>query len=363
MTVAGPQLVAFDEALSLDAGPVLDGWRLAYESWGRLDADGRNAILICRALTSNCHVTSAGRHGAAPGWWEQVVGPGKVIDTDRFFVVCMDTLAGLHGSSGPSTPQPGSNRPYGMRFPPVTFADSVRAQRRLAEHLGIRRFRMVAGGCVGAMQALQWGLDFPEMVGGVAAISIRMAPSAYALALWSVVRRAIQLDPEWRGGDYYDGPAPGQGLGLATVIGLLHWMDMETFEARYGRRRRSDAMTFDPDFEVEHMLAGVVERAGGKVDPNSMIYTTRAADYFDVTGRIAAIADGRGRPPHLVMNYSRDIRYPPEEGGRLADALGKAGIATTEIAFESPIAHGGFLIDQQSVLEPIANFMASLDPG
>jgi homoserine O-acetyltransferase len=213
------------------------------------------------------------------------------------------------------------------------------------------------------MQALQWGLDFPEMVSGVVTLSTRMAPSTYSLALWSVLRRAIQLDPDWRGGDYYGGPIPGQGLGLATIIGLLHWIDKDTFEARYGRVRRSSVMTFDPDFEVEHMFAGVIDRAGGKVDPNSIIYVTRAADYFDVSGRIAEIADDRRRPPHLIMNYSRDVRYPPEEGRRLADALDKAGIRTTEIAFESPIAHGGFLIDQQSVMEPISKFMESLEPG
>jgi homoserine O-acetyltransferase len=361
--VPSPSIVTFTEPLLLACGQTLSDWRLAYRSWGKLDASGGNAILICHTLTADCHVTSAGVPGAAPGWWEDLVGPGKTFDTNRFFVLCINVLGGSHGSSGPATPQSGSGRPYGMRFPLVTVDDMVLAQKRLLDRLGIRRLQLVVGGCLGAMQALSWGLNYPDMVNAVAAFSARIASSPYTLALWSAVRRAIRLDPQWRNGDYYDGPVPSQGLGLANVIGLLHWMDAQTMDARYGRRRRSDgAGTLDSDFEIEHMFDGVVARGGGgKVDPNSMMYLTRAIDYFDLGPTLSAQPAGQRLPPHLIANYRRDLRYPPEEGEKLAAALATAGARTANaLTLECAVAHGGFLFDQAGLAAPLQDFIRSL---
>ncbi len=360
--VSPPSIVSFTEPLHLACGQVLSDWNLAYESWGTLDEDGTNAILVCHALTSDCHVTSAGMPGVASGWWEEMVGPGKTIDTNRFFVLCINALGGSHGSSGPATPQPGGTQSYGMRFPFVTVDDMVRAQKRLLDRMGIHRLQLVIGGCLGGMQALAWGLHYPTMVNAVVALSARLASSSSTLALWSAVRRAIRLDPQWRDGDYYDGPIPHQGLGLATVIGLLHWMDGQTLEARYGRRRRGDGPgTLDSDFEIEHMFDGVVARAGGKIDPNSMIYLTRAIDYFDLSEAIiGAISTGQQLPPHLIVNYHRDLRYPPEEGEKLAAALSAAGARASTLTMDCAIAHGGFLIEQAAITVPVRDFMRSL---
>jgi homoserine O-acetyltransferase len=248
-----------------------------------------------------------------------------------------------------------------MRLPLLSVADMVRAQAVLLDSLGIGRLQAVIGGCFGGFQALIWGCDYPARAPVIGVISARIASAAYSIALWHVVREAIRLDPDWRGGDYYDAEVvPGRGIGLATTMGLLHWMEPALMETRYGRARRTGGSPgMAADFEVEHMLAGVAGRAGGAIDPNTLLYLTRSMDYFDLTERFAAGAPAwLSGSRALVVNYHRDVRYPPEEGSRLADSLQAAGARTRFLALESRIAHGAFLLDAGGIAEPIAELLA-----
>ena len=358
-----PRILHVGAPLALNGGALLRDWPIAWRSWGRLDADGGNAVLVCHALTSDCHVTSAGEEGTPPGWWESIVGPGRAIDTNRFFVLCANVLGGSDGSAGPSSPEPGTGRPWGMRFPQVTVADMVQAQTVLLQHLGIRRLRLVVGGCLGGMQALLWGVRHAAMVDAVVAISVRLASSAYSIALWDVVRRAIRQDPAWCSGDYYGGALPGDGVALASAIGLLHWMDPALMERRYGRRRREGGGPAGqaPLFEIEHMLEGVVARAAagaGRIDPNSLLLLTRAIDLFDLDDGAGGIAGAtEPLPRHLVVSYARDLRYPPEEGERLTQALRKAGAKAKHRTLSGQVAHGGFLLEPAPVGALIQEFV------
>ncbi len=345
--------------LALEFGGTLQNWHLAYETWGSLNAERSNAVLVCHALTSDCHVTSNGMPGQRPGWWESMVGPGRPIDTERMFVICINVIGGCDGSSGPASVDASTFRPYGMRFPMISVRDMVHAQALLLDELGIGRLHTVIGGCLGGFQALVWGTEYPERAPHFAAISARIAYSGYGIALWSVVRRAIMLDPHWNGGDYYGGTLPSEGLGLSTAIGLLHWMEPALMDSRYGRRRRTGGVpSMAADFEVDHLVQGVASRAQSKFDPNTLIYLTRAMDYFDLSEVFAARSDTflAGSRAFLV-NYDRDVRYPPEAGVELADVLHAAG---AEVAFHqrnSAIVHGGFLLDPDSIAAEIRDFL------
>jgi homoserine O-acetyltransferase len=349
--------------LPLDGGGLLHDWAIAYESWGQLNAAASNAVLICHALTSDCHVTSGGADGIRAGWWEGLVGPGRTIDTDRYYVICANVLGGSDGSTSPASREPGTDRAYGMRLPLLSVGDIVRAQAGLLDALGVDRLHAVIGGCFGGFQALTWGCDYPARAPRIGVLSARLASAAYSMALWHVVREAIRLDPDWRGGDYYETGVPTRGIGLATTMGLLHWMAPALMEARYGRRRQSnDRPGMAADFEVEHMLTGVARRAGETIDPNTLLYLTRSMDYFDLTERFAsASAEWLAGTQALVVNYHHDVRYPPEEGRRLADALQAAGARTRFLALESKIAHGAFLLDTAGIVQPIADLLEASD--
>jgi homoserine O-acetyltransferase len=257
---------------------------------------------------------------------------------------------------------PETGRPYGMRLPLISIADMVRAQGILLDHLGITRLHAVIGGCFGGFQALTWGIAYPERAPVLGLLATRLASSSYSIALWYALREAIRLDPNWRGGDYYDGTPPWRGTGLSTVIGLLHWMEPALMEQRYGRRRRSESADgMETQYEVEHMLAGVIARAEGGIDPNALIYLTRAVDHFDIGRAIAQIPSGKlSHSRALVVNYHRDVRYSPEAGAEMAQALCRAGMRTEFHALTSAIVHGGFLLDPDGIAPVIGNFLRSL---
>jgi len=355
----GRRIQPMPTPLPLEFGGALENWHLAYESWGVLNADRSNAVLVCHALTSDCHVTGNGVAGLRPGWWETMVGPGLPIDTDRMFVVCINVLGGCDGSSGPAAIDAATLRPYGMRFPLISLRDMVRAQAMLLDLLGIDRLHTVIGGCLGGFQALVWGMEFPERARHFAAISARIAYSGYGIALWAVVRRAIMLDANWNGGDYYGGTPPAEGLGLSTAIGLLHWMEPPLMDSRYGRRRKGTSTpSMAADFEVDHLVEGVAGRAAGKFDANTLIYLTRAMDYFDqsevFTARPGAFLAGSRA---MIANYERDVRYPPQAGAELAEALRRAGAEVAFLQRCSDIVHGGFLLDPLSIADDVRAFL------
>jgi homoserine O-acetyltransferase len=360
-------------AFPLVSGPVLEDVEIAYETYGTLSRERDNAILLLHGLTADQHASGPPWHGGAKaGWWNQAVGPGLAIDTDRFFVICPNVLGSFGGSTGPMSLDPATGRPYGMRFPVVTIADMVAAQRSLLDALGIARLHAIVGGCMGGFQALEWMSRFPGRVGSTVLISATARTNTHNTALWSVLRAAIMSDPAWNGGDYYDGPAPDAGLGLLAMTGALFWMSRDALQDKFGLRtieNRPLRYTLEPEFAIEDFLARVRRNAAaGNLDANALIYLTRAIDYFDLSreaGSVAAALAGYASPL-LLISYATDWRYPPQEMEEIRAALVPRGIPVRHVTLDSPIGHGAFLYDFKSLEPVLADFLrqgASLSAG
>lgn len=363
--IANTQCASFDKALVLESGQRLVEFSIAYETYGELNARCDNAILVCHGLTSTQH--AAGRHDPAetkPGWWDAAIGPGKPFDTGRYFVVCSNALGGFGGSTGPGSTDPTTGRPYGVRFPVVTIADMVRAQRHLADHLGIARFHTVAGGCMGGFQALEWLKHQPERVGNALIISAGPRVSTHTIALWHVLSEAIRIDPAWHSGDYYDTGAPQAGMALAARIGSLFWMSRDVMDQRFGLKTVDNeplSFGFKADFEVEAFLARIGDGAAEKIDANSLLYLMRAMSYFDLSrGAPSLQAALRGVDARtLLVSYANDWRYPPQETETLAQALTSVGAPVAHRVFDSAFGHGAFIYDFDNLGTAIAEFLAS----
>ena len=349
----------------LEGGGRLRDVDVAYETWGQLDADAANAVLVCHALTGDSHVTGpkSAAHPTA-GWWESLVGPGLGVDPDRHLVVCANVVGGCQGSTGPASPHPDDGRPWGSRFPVVTIRDMVRAQAALADHLGIRRWRCVVGGSMGGMQALEWAVTFPDRVASVAVVASAAAASAQQIA-WSLAgRRAIQSDRAWRGGDYYDAPpgeGPHQGLIVARIVAMIHYRSEYELGQRFGRltSERWDGFRHDDRFEVERYLDYQGEKLARRFDANSYLVLNKAMDLHDIgRGRgstTAALA--RVRVPVLTASVDSDTLYPPFQQHELRDGLRARGIDVDHVVIESPNGHDGFLTDADQLRAPLAGFL------
>jgi homoserine O-acetyltransferase len=344
---------------------------IAYETWGALNDDRSNAVLICHAWTGDSHVAGPAEEGhPTPGWWEQVVGPGLSIDTDRWFVVCSNVIGGCQGSTGPASPHPEDRRPYGPRFPTVTVRDMVRAQERLADVIGIRKWHSVVGGSMGGMQVLEWAVMFPDRVGSIVPIATCAQSSAQQIAWGAIGRRAIRLDPKWRGGDYYgaaDGDGPSEGLSIARMVSQVTFRSDNVFTQRFGRSLLDQdevrtGMNLWDRFEVE----GYLEHHGAKLvrrfDANSYLVIGKAMDLHDVargrTGLVAAMR--RAKMPALVMGISSDVLYPAYQQREIHDLLGDK---SRYLEIESPHGHDAFLIEHDQVGPPIGQFLADVAAG
>ena len=351
---------ATDRPFALESGATLTDVTLAYETWGQLDADGANAVLVCHAWTGDSHATGrAGPGHPAPGWWDDMIGPGRHIDTDRWFVVCVNVLGGCQGSTGPASPHPADGRPYGSRFPSVTIRDMVRSQAKLATHLGIDRWAAVTGGSMGGMQALEWAITYPERVGSVVPVATCMQSTAQQIA-WGVIgRRAIRLDPRWRGGDYYDaapGDGPTEGLAVARQIAQVTFRSDNVFTERFGR-----TLT-DGEFEVENYLAYHGAKLAHRFDTNTYLLMSKAMDLHDVArgrGNLAA-AMARASMPSLTIGVTSDMLYPIYQQRQIAEILASEGRDATFVEIDSPHGHDAFLIESEQVGEPIARFLDKL---
>jgi len=357
------ETMRLDGPLALDCGRSLEPVEIAFESYGRLNGARTNAVLVCHGLTADQHAAGGpdpvtGR----PGWWEAVIGPGKALDTDRYFILSTNVLGSYGGSTGPASICPQTGRPHAMAFPVVTIADMVRAQRRLADGLGIARFQAAVGGCMGGFQVLEWLRQAPDRIGHAVAISATARTSAHNTALWSVLRRAIMSDPAWNGGGYHDGPRPDRGMGLMASFGALFWMSRQGLEDRFGMKRveGAPAWGFEPEFEIEQFLDRIAANAAGAIDPNALLYLTRAIDYYDLTsgagGLEAALSDVCN--PVTLVSYSGDWRYPPNEIEEIRTVLVKAGVAVEHHVLESGYGHGGFLKDTASIAPILAAALA-----
>jgi homoserine O-acetyltransferase len=374
--VGGRQFVTFpaDRPFALDRGTTLDRVTVCYETWGRLAPDASNAILICHAWTGDSHVAGTPGHAhTSPGWWDGVIGPGDPIDTDRWYVVCANVLGGCQGSTGPSSPHPDDGQPYGSRFPVITIRDMVRAQARLMDHLRIAAWQSVIGGSMGGMQVLEWAIMYPDRVRSIVPIATCTQSTAQQIAWSAIGRRAIRLDPRWRGGDYYDaepGDGPSEGLAVARMVAQVTFRSDNVFTDRFGRAF-ADGATFDEHldltqrFEVEAYLDHHGDKLIRRFDTNSYLIIGKAMDLHDV-GR------GRGglRPamqrismPALTLGIWSDMLYPTYQQHQIHDLLIDGGTESEYVEIDSPHGHDAFLIDLDQVGAPIQKFLERIAQG
>jgi homoserine O-acetyltransferase len=351
-----------DHWFALEGGGTLHGVTVAYETWGELDATASNAVLVCHALTGDSHASGAsGRGHPTAGWWDDMIGPGAPLDTDRWFVVCANVLGGCQGSTGPASVDPATGKPFGSSFPVVSIRDMVRAQNRLAQHLGIDRWMSVVGGSMGGMQALEWAAMYPNKLRSVVLIATAAAASAFQIAWSAVGRRAIAVDPRWRGGDYYDaepGDGPHEGLGTARAIAQIHYRSGPVYEERFGRDlvEPLDKFSMGQRFEVERYLDYQGNKLIRRFDANSYLLLNKAMDLHDVGRGRGGIEAGLSRiqaPVHTVT-ISSDWLYPADQQDQIRDLLRARGHRCDHAVVESVHGHDGFLLESRT-LGPIVN--------
>lgn len=357
------QYAHFDQPLKLRSGRVLDRFTLAYETYGTLNAERTNAILICHALSGDSHV--AGYYTDDPnepaGWWDDAVGPGKMFDTDRYFVICSNVIGGCQGSTGPSSPAP-DGEPYALRFPVVTIADMVQAQRHLIDDLGIGQLFAVAGGSMGAMQALQWGVDYPDRVRSVLFIASTPRSSTQAIAFNEIGRQAIYSDPNWNRGDYYGRTPPNAGLSVARMVGHITYMSELSLERKFARRPHQPnglAYDFVTDFEVESYLQYQGEKFTRRFDANSYLYITKALDYFDIGEGYGSMENAlrQLQCPVLVVTFSSDWLYPADQGYTLVNALEEVGREVEYHHVDAYFGHDSFLVEVETMTQLVGGFL------
>lgn len=356
----------YDRPFALEGGGSLRGIDIAYETWGQLDAAGANAVLLCHAWTGDSHAAGRAEDGhPTPGWWEGIVGPGLAIDTDRYFVVCSNVLGGCQGSTGPASPHPEDGRAYGSRFPVVTIRDMVRAQARLADHLGVRVWRSVVGGSMGGMQVLEWGATFPDRVRSLVPIATCSQSSAQQIAWGGIGRRAIRLDPAWRGGDYYEaatGEGPCQGLALARMVAQVTFRSDNVLTDRFGRDlAETDHDGFDlwQRYEVERYLDYHGDKLARRFDANSYLIIGKAMDLHDLARGRGSMrsAARRLRAPVLSIGITTDMLYPLYQQRQIHDMVIEAGGVSEFVVIDSPHGHDGFLIELDAIAAPVARFL------
>ncbi|MEH3122852.1 MAG: homoserine O-acetyltransferase [Sphingomonas phyllosphaerae] len=351
--------------LRLDGGALLAPVEIAYETYGTLAADGGNAMLVCHALTGDQHLASAHPRTGKPGWWQRMVGPGKPIDTDRYFVICTNVLGSCMGSTGPASTDPSTGRPYAMTFPVITIRDMVRAQALLLDHLGVARLMAVVGGSMGGMQALSWAATFPERVGKCVVIASTARHSAQNIAFHEVGRQAVMADPNWRGGDYYDGDPPAAGLAVARMAAHITYLSEAGLTEKFGRRlqaRAQKSFGFDADFQVESYLRHQGLAFTDRFDANSYLYITRALDYFDLAeehGGLLANAFRGTATRFCLVSFDTDWLYPTAESRSIVHALMAAGAPASFVELSSPFGHDAFLLDSPELDRVIHGFLSA----
>ncbi|MCS6844616.1 MAG: homoserine O-acetyltransferase [Caldilineales bacterium] len=356
---------AHDEPFRLESGATLRPVTIAYETYGRLNADRSNAVLICHALSGGAH--AAGYHrpeDPQPGWWDDCIGPGKAFDTNRFFVICSNVLGSCYGSSGPTSVDPATGKPYGLRFPVVTIGDMVNAQERLIDHLGIERLLCVAGGSMGGMQVLEWAAHHPQRVRAAIPIATTARHSPMLIAFSEVGRQAIYADPAWNNGDYYDnGRRPDAGLAVARMVGHITYLSEQSMHEKFGRRLREReryGYEFQTEFEVESYLKYNGLKFTRRFDANSYLYITKAMDYFDLTqphGSLAAAFANSAHVKFLVISFTSDWLYPSYHSKQLVSALTAVGADVTYLDIQSTWGHDAFLLEVDTMTKLLSSFM------
>jgi homoserine O-acetyltransferase len=353
-----------DKPLQLDAGVELAPFQIAYQTYGTLDQNRANAVLICHALTGDQHVANVHPVTGKPGWWETMVGPGRPIDTERYFVICVNILGGCMGTSGPSSTNPATGKPWGLDFPVTTVRDMVRAQAMLLDHLGIDSLFAVAGGSLGGMQVLQWTASYPQRVFAALPIATATRHSAQNIAFHEVGRQAVMADPEWRAGRYLlEHTNPRRGLAVARMGAHITYLSDAALHRKFGRKfqdRSNPTFSFDADFEVEsylrHQGSSFVER----FDANSYLYLTRAMDYFDLAGDYGGVLARafKDTPTRFcVISFTSDWLFPTSESRAVVHALNAAGARVSFAEITTDKGHDAFLLDEPELFAIVRGFL------
>ncbi|MDI9547809.1 MAG: homoserine O-acetyltransferase [Chloroflexota bacterium] len=365
-----PQFLTFaeDEPMQLESGATLGPVTIAYETYGRLNAERSNAILIVHALSGSAH--AGGYHNPddrKPGWWDECIGPGKAFDTDRYFVICSNVLGGCYGSTGPSSINPTTGKPYGLGFPVVTIGDMVHAQIKLIDHLGIDQLLCIAGGSMGGMQVLEWAAHHPQRVKATIPLATTAQHSPMLIAFSEVGRQAIYADPNWNNGDYYgQSVKPDAGLAVARMVGHITYLSEESMQQKFGRKLRNlerYGYEFETEFEVESYLKYNGNSFTRRFDANSYLYITKAMDYFDLTqptGSLAAAFANSTAVKFLIVSFTSDWLYPSYHSKRLVSALTAAGADVTYLDIKSSWGHDAFLLEVDTMTKLIDSFLSRL---
>lgn len=374
-----------NESFIFENGQVLAGFTLRYETYGRLNAAGDNVVLVCHALSGDHHC--AGIHSLndrKPGWWNNLIGPGKAVDTNKYFVLCSNTLGGCQGSTGPSSLNPQTGRPFGITFPFVTIRDMVRAQKRLLDHLGVHCLQAVIGGSMGGMQVLQWGIEYPSFVRRMLAMATTARESAQGIGFNEVGRQAIMQDPGWEKGDYPKNGGPKVGLAIARMMAHITYVSDASMDRKFGRKpvkaRHEDGRetrsplptapagapapttyTFDVQFEVESYLRYQGTSFINRFDANSYLYITRAIDHFDLAAAYGSLEQAFApvEANTLVVGFTSDWLFPPEQGRAISLALLRSGKKASYAELDTDLGHDSFLLESEELYRLVRNFLGS----
>jgi len=365
--VVTPQYVHIDSPLQLKSGATLDRYHLVYETYGQLNAAKSNAILICHALSGNHHIAGVyADKEKSQGWWDNMVGPGKPVDTDRFFVIGVNNLGGCHGSTGPTSIDSTTGKPYGASFPVVTVEDWVEAQEKLSQHLGIEQFAAIMGGSLGGMQAMQWTLDYPEKVRHALVIAAAANLTAQNIAFNDVARQAILTDQEFYGGNYYAFETlPRRGLRLARMLGHITYLSDDSMAAKFGRSLKRNELSFgyDVEFEIESYLRYQGDKFADLFDANSYLLMTKALDYFNpayaYNGDLSAAFRGV-KANFLVMSFTSDWRFSPERSREIVKALLDNNLNVSYAEIDSNQGHDSFLMENRYYHELVRAYLNNI---
>lgn len=364
-----PRDFVYAQPFTFKSGQTIPGFTLRYETYGQLNATRSNAVLICHALSGDHHC--AGWHTPTdkkPGWWNNLIGPGKAVDTRRFYVICVNVLGGCQGSTGPSSTNPETGRPYGTLFPFVTIRDMVRSQKLLFDHLGIAELHAIIGGSMGGMQAMLFAIEYPHYVRRVLAMATTGRESAQAIAFNEVGRQAIMQDPAWNRGEYPKDGGPRVGLAIARMMAHITYVSDASMNRKFGRRKKetanADAYTFEQQFEVEGYLRHQGQSFINRFDANSYLYITRAVDQFDLAHAYGSLEQAFApvEAETLVVGFTSDWLFPPEQNRQLALALLRAGKRGSYAELATDLGHDSFLLESEELYALVRGFLERDEP-
>ena len=370
MQIVETQYYTFAQApneLKLKSGVSLGPITLAYETYGTLNKDRSNAIMVFHSLTGDAHAAFYHEGHDNPGWWDTMIGPGKGFDTDKYFVICSNVLGGCKGSTGPASINPKTGKPFGLSFPFITIEDMVAAQKHLIDHLGIKKLLCVAGGSMGGLQALIWATQYPDYVQSVIAIATNTRHTAQQIALHEVARQAIMGDPDWQGGEYYGKSIPARGLALARMIGHITYMSDKSMDEKFGRKliaKEKLGYDFSHDFEVENYLKYRSGNFVQRFDANSYLYISKSLDYFDLSaeGKLTDVF-AKAKAHFLVISFTSDWLYPSYQSKEMVRALKANDLDVSDIEINSSYGHDAFLVEVEGQTKLIAHFLSRMQKG